>query len=1289
MTSRLYQKCEEKEGGSLLGEESIVEIRECSSKIDISLEWCRCPTRPHNPTKTNPLGLCRKILSALYTFPKNIDWSKVSTSGNVYSDKKVPRRAQHAFFHFEEGLSHARPRKNVRFLLFPGIETRNIAICIDCRPPWTVQQFYGEDKMALKDERPRNQLNHWFQSTCVKMKPLQPSEVKFYLDIFYDFECNSKNFEIFLVAWKVYLRSSFFKDGLQKSLDLTERLSGGKDKDFLFNDFQKKINVDDELIFKEITMDDDPFEKQDEETMARERERLIREEQFLTSFWEERIVGGILETLFNDFPRICYSRKEEPFYIYLWAHNGGRFDLILLFKFLNRWFFEKCHEEFGPLRDPMKEGEISWRAVGVPRIIQNNGRILSADFDLVRNRNLHELDQVFITIAFRDTVIYCPTGSRALSGCAKELKLPQQKQDCVYYLWMDIIYQRALIDEKEFNFFNETELRIETENRLLKRYPNRSTLPDHEKTHLADVFREKYHAFVEAWKEENCNGMKLILTYCRQDVVTLAGIHNYLFQTLFYPNLHFFLQMESQTLNSFCTRYQTMSSMMLHELLFQCINPLDPKQRPASLHVPFGKLNKIQRRAIFGGRVSSPRIGVDFDDEVKRCHEFLWKNEDNKVMVLNAVNDLVKGKPNKNQKNWKSLKDVSTQEWLSQKEIFKKSLFPLAIHLDVCSQYPSALVAPQPDGKARLLNEDEIQNLQSKLNEMVRQVREENNLDAANHFFLPPFWAECEFSFPKEKYDEWSNDCHEHWRLQFSTFPWSPRNTAMDTYLFSAGDPTPDKPTRGLGRLLYGFGERTIYLGWIFGKKLKGAYSSIDIIHCIRNGWSVEIFNLEEREVYVYDELIHDDMPSGCSQSWHPNYTASFFRAAAEKKMQAEQDGNPALRIFFKTIMNGSYGGNLYDKTTKTSFQYISKNPFEEDMKDGNLPTSILPVTSTERMVSKMASDIWSKLFRFPNDFYLAGYANKDDPKCKNTKMAFLGGTCLSGSRIIFNQMLHYCIRESQERKSQPLSWSQHYYADTDSLTTSFLNALHVPQEVFAEPTRLGSAIVSRGQYDFTLALECASESDKFCPWWFSKGGWKLPCFSTSAVFAKKVYIETCQYCEKSHIRAKGHNLADEGIQKRLVDFDFQSFLFQRAQDYPDQASVSIINPERFVPPDEENITGGEEGDENSQFSWNFQNKGCPDDDVPQGDSKTFTTERSTLKVHLPRGQSNPESTFTISSVTLDRHLNIVRDAASTQCTRCKNWFSIFIDHDDLLSCAEASFVTPHSPPPFPFSDDQ
>ena len=107
------------------------------------------------------------------------------------------------------------------------------------------------------------------------------------------------------------------------------------------------------------------------------------------------------------------GRNDKSGFLFL-AHNGGRFDILLLMRpLINNLYMP-------PLNDLICKQ---------PDTILNNGRLLQLRIDFNNN----------VVVFFRDTIQYVPTASKSLAGASAEMRIPGAQKMSLSFWTMDVI----------------------------------------------------------------------------------------------------------------------------------------------------------------------------------------------------------------------------------------------------------------------------------------------------------------------------------------------------------------------------------------------------------------------------------------------------------------------------------------------------------------------------------------------------------------------------------------------------------------------------------------------------------------------------------------------------------------------------------------------------------------------------------------------------------------------------------------------------------------------------------
>jgi hypothetical protein len=855
------------------------------------------------------------------------------------------------------------------------------------------------------------------------------------------------------------------------------------------------------------------------------------------------------------------------------AHNGGRYDLVLFAPLLMTRLSYIVKTDDLHLPRPMK-------------YIQANGKMLGLDFDIRK-----------MSVRFRDSILYAPTGDKSLRGCAKELCLSISKMDMNYLLIDQYLLWKAHenngdivnTDQKYFPYFIEQNLcdRLHHEHKetcpsILCTLVCLTSFIEKPLIWFETEFPLIYQDILEKEQESIDNHLPpltsenivdcleiCIMRYCMQDVKVLQAILNYLVQEIFAPNLMF---IKSSPAPIF--KIHSISGIMYKELVYRALHPVNETLQPALLYANQGELDLFLRESIIGGRCSSPIIGeYEYSlawsiNDLKNIHEI--QEEWIKLFKQNNLTDF---------NSFRSyVVNTLGEEYI---RLIQNSSIPLdlllkcVVHIDICSMYPSALNAPIPDGRPRMITEVEMMQLNQLLLSAHKKQKRwllydilkhrphhgPNHEPPLNPLTMQPFWAKVRCTYPKSLYNLGYYQCDQHWRILYPGLPY--RGRAGDgnsiphfknrKYECDHSSASHVHDTCGASKLI-----------WACGKNLYSILSSIDICELIRNGWKIEIHGEyltkfpHIRYGFVYD------------QGWNENTTSSFYEGMYKIKSDGEKEKNLGKRACGKIGMNSSYGFTLNDQRIMKEFSIVPYDDFWVK-KDKKIAHSMgLPPLKKQHTWFYAYEDgtSWEPDHTHVNNetnYILMAEDNKEKPigVVKNTKLSHIGCLCLSYSRVMFQQML-----QMSASHHSPHCGEGHFYVDTDSSDPTLLNVLYM-DESYLGKTNLGKMDINRFQFDFGIALECTS-GQKECKFWTNHGISNMPCLRQLRVLGKKCYFEFCMGCGGKTVKSKGQDKRSRLIAEQL-DLQkltlIQSYLHTKGEeDWRRRLNKLYFDKSMFVP---------------------------------------------------------------------------------------------------------------------------
>lgn len=419
------------------------------------------------------------------------------------------------------------------------------------------------------------------------------------------------------------------------------------------------------------------------------------------------------------------------------------------------------------------------------------------------------------------------------------------------------------------------------------------------------------------------------------------------------------------------------------------------------------------------------------------------------------------------------------------------------VSTDITSEYPSAMTAPMPYGEPYLASLKWI-------NDINRLLADDNPIWRQStipfmHLALP-FVAHIAFSKKRAPFSQRHNDsetagAHRH----DETLPFIPYRKFTDEFIRSPFK----KPTaKNLGPLEW--------LADTNGKTYYGVYTSLDIYHMRRLGFSVSLTTSYRPIVWP---------------QWS-NSLGDVFRHLYSTKYYAKINGNPELELLSKIIMNSAIGKFAQRQNAETSF-------------DGETFT-----------VDESAVRFNRTMFQL-NAFCMAS-----------------SRLINQGHQSLICKGTHHCDYDWAPHDGT--MYNIPVYADTDNLVwithrvVEVFNAIR--NEGLQPSVKLATFNTDKMQFTFSLEFENWHKTTKngVCPRVAESVLAPYNLTPSSAIFlGKKSYIMRCDVCGEIRLKAKGHNQA--GLQPsdfsriftQIPQLDRNFFLEQSLNGFMDAQSVT------------------------------------------------------------------------------------------------------------------------------------
>lgn len=794
--------------------------------------------------------------------------------------------------------------------------------------------------------------------------------------------------------------------------------------------------------------------------------------------------------------RVVTTDKVEVVMI---SHNGGRYD--------NLFFIVPCLNWF----------ELAMSHLRSITILINNGSIISFEVPLLRCQFFKATIQ--INVIFRDSLKYVPSNAKSLDGVATELKIPMHKslmhiENIFVYCEVleECLGHRRLFGASETSDFQEAVVFVSEHcprlyldqqcYKFLDRLGERVFNDDGSFKNCAPQIIDGSQQEVVSVKMNNFH--LSVASYCKQDTTLLFAIMKKAFCEILLPKIALKVDSASQFFN-----LPTLSSIFYRNMFFDKINH--------SVQGTSNFVDQFCRKALYGGRVCSSIIGQSRGTFENCTTE--KEDKETRKHIISLAEAFIESRFHRNVELDVSETDIvdnfnrSKQTFCSFWEMFplnlKAALEKTYVHLDICSQYPTAMTAPMPSGELSPLSQEQSSFLQGVFSRPYKQITQQMN---AFGYILGIFCVEL-----RQRSTYRQNDhCSGHLPL---LLPNLPRRL-------------PD------GRLQ-----------WVANSQrpIHGYYSTYDLIQARRDGWSVKfirsiperygdephIFDTETR-AFFYEEdekLSVTGVHYGVVWESSQPILADYMKKAYQMKKEGKEKQNPGLYTMGKVIMNGGYGSTLFDKTKKGQISFKEGSP--DNLKQWKLMKCQLAIINEDKGIYAVS---------YPPTYNALAPANRP---------SWIGVNILSCSRIMLWQ-----LREAL-RPTSPI-----LYVDTDSMTISSRDCLSIQRSsLIKEGDEIGSFEAKTCQFAFNINYETTG-SGSCCEWWSKKTNGlvqKMPCIlSTVIVLARKLYAEKCLFCEKTRVRAKG-------FRKEALNFNFLSKIIEFQRYFSPEKARRVDTSERIL----------------------------------------------------------------------------------------------------------------------------
>lgn len=427
-------------------------------------------------------------------------------------------------------------------------------------------------------------------------------------------------------------------------------------------------------------------------------------------------------SLFAAFEELSQIGSSSNLFIY--AHNGSRFDFVLLFRMLMQAI------------TPLLENDVKNYVY-----LQNSGRMIGLDF----------VYKGLVHVHFRDSILLIPTANKSLAGAAREVGLPQGKIKNPFRT-MDYLYTN--LNEYIAPTHNHEQVDISNEMQVYMLEASNGEDNFYEIMEWVDPATQAFKDTAPAEPRMTFNSLFYynLLEYCQQDVIVLMQLLNYFYTKCVFPYVSHVKEHPISSLS-----YRSISSLMYGELEISVYEEI-----PGQIWIPIGNYAATLQHTVYGGRTSSSIIGsnkhlpkdittliwdskeimssmlIDYADEIKSFSDVITIMQNNTESIINK---------NDNRLKWQAL-FTQTQ-----------------LHMDICSMYPSSLCAPVPFGRFLPITQD-----------LLDEVNFSLKTFSFDPFDYPCLFMYCKVDGIKSNLVESLSDCNNHHKLVFSSVPYHPRN---------------------------------------------------------------------------------------------------------------------------------------------------------------------------------------------------------------------------------------------------------------------------------------------------------------------------------------------------------------------------------------------------------------------------------------------------------------------------------------------------------------------------------
>jgi len=768
---------------------------------------------------------------------------------------------------------------------------------------------------------------------------------------------------------------------------------------------------------------------------------------FLFEIFFPSFVAAISDELLNRrTPMNHRVRTIEKFVITMVAHNGGRYD--------NLYFIRPCLN----LMPNMTDDELS--KIGI--LISNNS-VISFECPLINETRWRT--HIAINLRFRDSIKYIPSAKKALAAVSKELQLETGKQDFFIeniFIYCDIL-KRYLTEARLQGLqshFSISEIGTYIESCAYQPMQSTYTLLKHQYEEAFDL--EGNFNFAPA-NTRISNFHTRVSEYCNQDTKVLHQLIRKVFIEILRPRLYLATRTEADFFN-----LPTLSGIFYRNMFFDKLNT---KILSQSIYI-----DQYCRKAVFGGRVTSSMIGQVRGtlENAKNEAEEKWLRQD----VLNAAQRHINSYLSLQQFGISLLPSNAREDFSEddipliepQKQLFASNwkLFPLElknllnkslIHLDICSQYPTAMTAPLPCGLACEVSQEQAQFLQGFFSRAVSTiVKNFGDIGYIHGIF-----------------------CVELYR-KTATVDIHHCNSHLIRFL-------PNLPSR----------QANGQLRWIasLAEPIYGYYTTYDLIQAKRDGWLIRFIRSLPPNYTCEAETQEDFNKISFGVVWNgsENILKSYMEKAFALKKQGAAEGNQGMYIIGKVIMNSGYGSTLFDSTKghECHFQKLS-------------PTNLVSWHENKATVRIINED---------NGTYFVSHSPTFKMRDTCKRPSWIGAFILSCSRVMLWQLrdalsssaaIYYVDTDSL---TLPI---------TEIVNLSRQSHITEGDEIgsFDDKNCKFNFNIKYETVDGGNGCKWWTQQSKGV---FSQ----MPCIMGQVVvLAKKLYAEKCIFCEETRVRAKG-----------------------------------------------------------------------------------------------------------------------------------------------------------------------